>query len=144
VESKEEIPLKIWVGEQLRGLREGRGLSVEQVAEKAKLSPAGVRKMEGPNSNITVDNLAALVKAFDLTLSEFFEPRIPPDNIRYDRYVHKVIKAALRHTAAKWHVQSFVGMITAVMKTQHPRAAETQEQGNILRYVKKKGTEPKG
>ncbi len=112
-----EQAVNVWVSAELRALRIRTGVSVATIAESMRLSVSGVAKIESGKSNPRLDSLAAYVHACGKTLGEFFEPLIPPDNPRYDRYVHGVIRDGLQHPVAKSYIRNLIGLISLAMKT---------------------------
>lgn len=112
----ERSELSAWVGEELKALRVRAGLDVNTVAKAAKMSPAGIRKMETANGNPTVESIDLYVKACGKTIGEFFAPKIPPGRPGYDRYVHGVIKSALEHPKTMDGVRHLVGLLSEAMK----------------------------
>jgi transcriptional regulator with XRE-family HTH domain len=123
--SEERRALNIWVAEQLVDLRTSVSLDVSALAGKIQMSVAGVRKMESKElSNPNIESLNKYVEACGKTIGEFFEPKIPPENPRYDRYVHKVVKAALQHPKTKTYLRSLVGLLSEAMKTGPAEIAE--------------------
>ena len=74
------------VGRRLRGLREAEGgLSQESLAAKAGFHRTFVGKVERGESATTVDSLAALCSALDVTLADFFAPFDQPVKLRGPR-----------------------------------------------------------
>jgi len=110
-------PLTAWVVQRLVSFRTGAALDINAMAKETKISPAGIRKMESlEESNPTIENLYLYTKACGKTLGEFFEPLIPPENPRYDRYMHRVVQAALEHPTAKTYVRNLIGLLNEVMQ----------------------------
>lgn len=116
--NEDRSPLSTWVVKRLICFRNAAGLDVHAIAKETKLSLGGVKKIESPHSNPTVESLDLYVKACGKTLGEFFEPLIPPDNPRYDRYIHRIVQAALQHPIAKPYLRSLIGLISKVMEAR--------------------------
>jgi transcriptional regulator with XRE-family HTH domain len=60
------------LGSRVRDLRHARGLTQEQLAERAGIVPAYVSSIERAVAAATVETLAAIAAALDVTLSELF------------------------------------------------------------------------
>lgn len=60
------------IGQQLRTLREDRGLTQERLAAEAGVHRTFVGKVERGESAVTVDSVAVFCSALDLSLAEFF------------------------------------------------------------------------
>ncbi len=61
------------VGTNIRALRTGAGLTLEQLAEKADLSWPYLSEIERGRENISLDKLARLAKALEVSLSKLVE-----------------------------------------------------------------------
>lgn len=61
------------VGEQIRQLRLERDLSQEKLALKAGLDRTYIASVEHGRRNITLVSLEKILKALDISFSEFFE-----------------------------------------------------------------------
>ena len=74
------------VGQRLRDLRQTEpGLSQEKLAARAGLHRTYVGKVERGEAATTVDSIAALCSAMDMTLSVFFESFNRPIRLRGPR-----------------------------------------------------------
>jgi len=60
------------LGKRLRELRKARGLTQEQVAEKAKIDPKHWQELEGGRTNPTLATLVGGAKALGVKLAELF------------------------------------------------------------------------
>ena len=60
------------LGERLRNLRQNRGMSQEQVAHIADITPAYLGQVERGTKNITVHTLEKVCTALNISLSDFF------------------------------------------------------------------------
>ncbi|MDR2183800.1 MAG: helix-turn-helix transcriptional regulator [Clostridiales bacterium] len=60
------------LGNRLRKFRQSRGMSQEQTAHIADITPAYLGQVERGTKNITVYTLAKVCDALDISLSEFF------------------------------------------------------------------------
>ncbi len=79
-----------FTSEKLRNLRESRGLTQGEVAQKLGLSRSAVGSMESGNQGIPLDNLLKCCQLFDLPLGELVPPELrelivgpvlPPDRL---------------------------------------------------------------
>lgn len=57
---------------QVRFLREASGLTREQLAERAGISPQNIAKIEGGQRFVTADTLSSLAKALNCPVNELF------------------------------------------------------------------------
>jgi transcriptional regulator with XRE-family HTH domain len=71
LEEQEESRKKI--GERIRQLREGTGLSQEKFANANGLDRTQVSRLERGESNFELNTLVQFIRAFDVSLQEFFE-----------------------------------------------------------------------
>ncbi len=63
------------LGEQVRGLREGRGWSQRDLATLAGMSPPAIARFEAGETTPTLPILARIANAFDTTLSIELKPK---------------------------------------------------------------------
>jgi transcriptional regulator with XRE-family HTH domain len=61
------------VGSNIRACRSNAGLTLEQLAEKADLSWPYLSEIERGRENISLDKLAGLAKALNVTLAKLVE-----------------------------------------------------------------------
>jgi transcriptional regulator with XRE-family HTH domain len=61
------------VNEKIRLIRETKGLSQEQLAEKLKMSPSAYGDIERGKSDIKLSRLKKIAESFEIELSELFE-----------------------------------------------------------------------
>lgn len=102
------------VAAELVATRKRSGLTQTDIVSKTSglLSRSYVRKMETAGSSPTIRTLHLYLSACGVTLGEFFEPWLPKDDPeRYDSFLHRVIKQALRHRKTRAYVESFVEML---------------------------------
>lgn len=78
--------IKALIGQRIKELRKRRGLSQEEVAEKADTSPNYLSRMERGTENPTLDMLIKLSDALAVDLWELFD------------YKHEMSPKALRDT----------------------------------------------
>lgn len=67
------------VGERIRVLRVNKGLSQEELALKAGISPSHVGKIERGEKNCTLVSIEKVLSALEITLEDFFR-YIQPSN----------------------------------------------------------------
>jgi len=65
--------IRIRLGKRVRELRTSLGWSQEKLGEKADLHPTYVGGIERGERNVSLDNLAKLSRAFQISLSELLE-----------------------------------------------------------------------
>jgi len=61
------------IGEKIRFYRKKRKLSQEELAFKAALHNTYIGQLERGEKNVTVESLAKVCEAMDITLAEFFQ-----------------------------------------------------------------------
>lgn len=61
------------VGERITYFRSQRGITTNKLANKAGLSQSFIRDVELSNKSITIENLAIVCEALDITLKDFFD-----------------------------------------------------------------------
>lgn len=64
--------IKEKVGQRIKELRTKQGLSQEEFAFKCNLDRTYITSLERGKRNISLENLEKIAKAFNMTLSEFF------------------------------------------------------------------------
>jgi transcriptional regulator with XRE-family HTH domain len=68
-----EMPLGPSFGRHVRSLRQARGMTQEVLAERTKLSPDTIRRLEQGSFSPSLDTLNKLCKGLDIQLSTLFE-----------------------------------------------------------------------
>ena len=61
------------IGQRIRAYRLRRGLTQEELAEKADLHPTYIGQVERGGKNMTILSMEKLFEALDVSFSEFFE-----------------------------------------------------------------------
>lgn len=61
------------VGQQIRMLREGRGWSLRELAQRSGLSANAISRIERGENSPTVSSLRAMAEAFNVPITDFFE-----------------------------------------------------------------------
>ena len=64
--------IKEKVGQRIKELRTKQGLSQEEFAFKCELDRTYITSLERGKRNISLENLEKIAKAFNMSLSEFF------------------------------------------------------------------------
>lgn len=65
--------IKKQVGNRIKELRKKLGLSQEEFAFKCELDRTYITSLERGKRNVSLENLDKIAKAFDMSLSEFFD-----------------------------------------------------------------------
>lgn len=65
--------IKEKVGQRIKELRTKQELSQEEFAFKCELDRTYITSLERGKRNISLENLEKIAKAFDMSLSEFFQ-----------------------------------------------------------------------
>ncbi len=66
-------PVQIAFGQRVRTLREAKGWTQEELAEKADIHRTYLGGIERGLRNVALRNIAKIAQAFELSLSEFFQ-----------------------------------------------------------------------
>lgn len=98
-----DIPESLAVGEAINILRKRRGLSTQQLAELAYVSPSLVNKLENDVSEVSISSFDAIAQVFDLTADEliylahpphFFNPLLIPADTYQNNEIFKNVLVA--------------------------------------------------
>ena len=65
--------IKEEVGKRIKELRQKKGLSQEEFAFRCDLDRTYITSLERGKRNVSLTNLEKIAKAFEMTLSEFFD-----------------------------------------------------------------------
>ncbi|MBR2614526.1 MAG: helix-turn-helix transcriptional regulator [Clostridia bacterium] len=65
--------IKEQVGNRIKELRKRLGLSQEEFAFKCEMDRTYITSLERGKRNVSLENLDKIAKAFDMSLSEFFD-----------------------------------------------------------------------
>lgn len=68
--------LQAEVGRRIAELRQGRGLTQEQLAEQAGVTTRYVQSIEGGSENLTLETIAKLATILEARPIELFEPPV--------------------------------------------------------------------
>ncbi|PFR94434.1 XRE family transcriptional regulator [Bacillus cereus] len=82
------------IGNNIRVIRKGKGLSQEELAFKASLHPTYIGQVERGEKNITIVTLSVILKALEVTLEHFFS-FIEPNVSKEELYITKEDKKYL-------------------------------------------------
>lgn len=69
------MDIKLKVGQRIKALRKEIGLSQEALALKAEVDRTYVTDVENGRRNVSVEILERLIKALDVSISEFFNAK---------------------------------------------------------------------
>jgi len=64
--------IKLDIGERIKDLRQAAELTQEELAERAELSKGFISQVERGLTNLSIENLMAILSALDVSLAEFF------------------------------------------------------------------------
>jgi transcriptional regulator with XRE-family HTH domain len=67
------MDIKQKYAKRLRSLRKESGMSQEELAFRAKLDRTYINSVENGKRNISIVNIEKIVKALDISVSEFFD-----------------------------------------------------------------------
>ena len=65
--------IKEKVGKRIKELRQQQGMSQEEFAFKCDLDRTYITSLERGRRNVSLENLEKIEKAFNMTLSQFFD-----------------------------------------------------------------------
>ena len=65
--------IKEKVGKRIKELRQQQGMSQEEFAFKCDLDITYITSLERGRRNVSLENLEKIAKAFNMTLSQFFD-----------------------------------------------------------------------
>lgn len=65
--------IKEKVGKRIKELRQKYGISQEEFAFRCNLDRTYITSLERGKRNVSLENLEKIAKAFDMTLSQFFD-----------------------------------------------------------------------
>lgn len=65
--------IKEKVGKRIKELRQQQGMSQEEFAFKCDLDRTYITSLERGKRNVSLENLEKIAKAFNMTLSQFFD-----------------------------------------------------------------------
>jgi len=69
------MDIKLKIGQRIKKLRKGIGLSQESLAYKAEVDRTYVTDVENGRRNVSVEILERLIIALDVSLSDFFKSK---------------------------------------------------------------------
>lgn len=70
------VNIKEKIGKRLRELRISNGLSQEKFAFECELDRTYIASIEQGRRNVSIANIEKIVKAFDMSVSEFFDSNL--------------------------------------------------------------------
>ena len=69
------MDIKLKIGQRIKELRKGMELSQESLAYKAEVDRTYVTDVENGRRNVSVEILERLIKALDVSITEFFNAK---------------------------------------------------------------------
>lgn len=69
------MDIKLKIGQRIRELRKELGISQEALAYKAEVDRTYVTDVENGRRNVSVEILERLIKALDVSITEFFNAK---------------------------------------------------------------------
>ena len=69
------MDIKLKIGQRIKELRKELGLSQESLAYKAEVDRTYVTDVENGRRNVSVEILERLIKALDVSITEFFNAK---------------------------------------------------------------------
>lgn len=69
------MDIKLRIGQRIRELRKGLEISQEALAYKAEVDRTYVTDVENGRRNVSVEILERLIKALDVSITEFFNSK---------------------------------------------------------------------
>lgn len=106
------IHLQRYIGNRIRLIRKKKGLSQQQLSEKAGVGIDYISNLETKGSNIKIDTLEKILSALDITPAVLFESRISPKNPQLEVLVDQLVD--LPETSQEQLLEAFQLLIKAV------------------------------
>jgi transcriptional regulator with XRE-family HTH domain/predicted Zn-ribbon and HTH transcriptional regulator len=139
------------IGRQLRSLRQLRGLSLREVAEKTGCSLRHLCCLEHDRNSPTIGTLSTLLRAYGSTLAEFFVLNPPdPDTFHLHEQLQSIIASKRTDTLAAVQIllnnlqpdsNQFGGPSTAIMRARPAHKAKFGEPSanptKLSRFVRR-------
>jgi transcriptional regulator with XRE-family HTH domain len=69
------MDIKLKIGQRIRELRKGLEISQEALAYKAEVDRTYITDVENGRRNVSVEILERIIKALDVSISEFFNAK---------------------------------------------------------------------
>ena len=89
-----DIKIKHIIGERIRDKRKEKGLSQEELAERADIHPTYIGQLERGEKSATIDSLEKVTAALEITFDELFSHLQPStefkDNTTLCRIINKL------------------------------------------------------
>ncbi|HEM3560271.1 TPA: helix-turn-helix transcriptional regulator [Streptococcus suis] len=82
--------LQEFISNRIRYLRKEKGLSQEQLSEKAGLGARYIHKIENKGYNVRIETLNNIISALDLTFEEFFNFSFPNTSEELDNFQRQI------------------------------------------------------
>lgn len=101
---KEVADLRRNVGLQIRGIRKARGLTQEELAEKADLSYKYIGELERGQVNVSLDSLQRIADALEREIGEFFPQsesplsKLSPQDLQQIKHTLKLLNKVFAKT----------------------------------------------
>jgi len=106
------------IGEKIRYYRKERKLSQEELAFKAALHNTYIGQLERGEKNVTVESLAKVCSALDISLAEFFQgPNVTPKMLSIE--IEQII--ALLEGRSKADQQKVLSVIESLLQWKDNR-----------------------
>ncbi|MDG4658098.1 helix-turn-helix transcriptional regulator [Ectobacillus antri] len=86
------------IGERIRYYRKQNGLNQEELAFKSSLHPTSIGRIERGEMTLSIDNLAKITVALNISLEEFFSLIDPQDQYTNDILTEVVLLLSRKST----------------------------------------------
>lgn len=86
-----EIKLRHIIGERIRDIRKQKGLSQEELAERAGLHPTYIGQLERGEKSATIDSLEKVTAALEITFEELFRHVQPSTELNDNTILSRII-----------------------------------------------------
>lgn len=86
-----DIKLRHLIGERIRAKRKERGLSQEELAERANIHPTYIGQLERGEKSATVDSLEKITAALEITFEELFSHLQPSTSFRDNTTLCRIV-----------------------------------------------------
>ncbi|GAA3542535.1 helix-turn-helix transcriptional regulator [Amycolatopsis ultiminotia] len=113
--TQSDAELDSLVRKRIRALRVAQGRSLEELAERARLSPSSLSRIENGQRRLALDQLVTLARALDTSLDQLVE--MDTDDV----LSHPTIDSA--HSAMRWPIKADPGMTVVRRRMTEPPPA---------------------
>ncbi len=101
------MDLNVYIGNQIKTLRESRGMTQDQLADKLNTTRQTISRYENGDRKTNQDTLFALSKIFNVSVNHFF----PEDQAKEDSSNAELLAAHIDDDASSEDIQDIIDYI---------------------------------